>query len=328
MIFAKEDLEKVMEMESDRFLNLDYNEQDFKTEAGAVLGEYLKNKTSPGSILGEALQNLAYDVHTYKHTTMGFEEDIKAMPTMYDYSKSFYQRYYRPENVVLLVCGDVVPEKVFQLAEKYYGDWKKGYVKPDIQVEPEQTAPRSAVVKFNGRTLPMLRVAYKGLAYSPDSKEYLATILLGDIMFGETSDFYTRLIFEKQIAQAVFSSFRPNRDPGLNSVGVMIKKKEDVDLVRQEIADTIKKFQTDPVDVKKLEELKSNMKYSFLMRLSGTADIAGSLPGIIAITGDIDAIDKYFETLQTVTPEDIRQAAAKYFTDNRKTEILLLGEGQ
>ena len=80
MNFAKEDLEKVIEMESDRFQNLDYEKPAFQTEAGAVYGEYRKSITSPFSLLNEKVQDLAYDVHTYKHTTIGFEADIKAMP--------------------------------------------------------------------------------------------------------------------------------------------------------------------------------------------------------------------------------------------------------
>jgi zinc protease len=326
LVFAKEDLDRVMELESDRFQNLAYKEEDFKTESGAVFGELLKAKTSPRFLLYETLVDTAFEAHTYKHTTIGFEADVKAMPTMYEYSKSFYQRYYRPENVVLLVCGDVVPENVFQLAEKYYSKWEKGYVTPKITPEPEQKAPKSKTVTFKGKTLPTLAVGYKGLKFDPTSKEYVALNMLEDIMFGETSDLYTRLILEQQKAQSIEAYFGLNRDPGLNSVTISIKKMEYAADIKKEIADTIKKYQTEPMDKNKLEQLKSNLKYSFLMRLSSTYRVAASLPRFIAVSGDIDAVDQFFETLDTITPEDIQQAAAKYFTDNRKTEILLVGE--
>jgi zinc protease len=81
--FAKEDLEKVIDIESDRFQNLDYEPSAFQTEAGAVYGEYRKSASDPFFMLDEKLRNLAYDAHTYKHTTMGFEADIKAMPQAY-----------------------------------------------------------------------------------------------------------------------------------------------------------------------------------------------------------------------------------------------------
>ncbi len=120
LTFAKEDLEKVIELESDRFQNLSYDESAFQTEAGAVYGEYRIGVSQPWFALHEKLQDLAYDVHTYKHTTIGFEADVKAMPRAYQYSLAFYRRYYRPENVVLLVTGDVDPAATFGLIERYY----------------------------------------------------------------------------------------------------------------------------------------------------------------------------------------------------------------
>jgi zinc protease len=122
--FAAEDLEKVIEMESDRFINLKYSEQDFKTETGAVYGEFLKGRISPWFMLYEKMYDTAFDLHTYKHITMGFEADIKAMPTMYQYSRSFFQRYYRPENVVLLIVGQIETAPTLELIRKYYGTWQ------------------------------------------------------------------------------------------------------------------------------------------------------------------------------------------------------------
>jgi zinc protease len=326
LVFAKDDLDRVMELESDRFQNLAYKEEDFKTESGAVLGELLQAKTSPRFLLQESLQDTAFEAHTYKHTTIGFEADVRAMPTMYEYSQSFYQRYYRPENVVLLICGDVVPDEVFPLAEKYYGKWKKGYVSPKITPEPGQKAPKSKNITFKGKTLPTLVLGYKGLGFDPSSKEYVALNLLKDIMFGETSDLYTRLVLEQQKAESIRAYFGMNRDPGLNSVTIGIKKLEYAEDIKKAVADTIKKYQAEPMDKNKLEQLKSNSKYSFLMRLSGTDEVAAALTRFIAVSGDIDAVDRFYETLDTITPGDIQQAAAKYFTDNRKTEILLVGE--
>lgn len=324
--FAKEDLEKVMELESDRFQNLEYDERPFKTESGAVYGEYLKGKSSPWSVFRETLLFTAFEKHTYKHTTIGFENDVIAMPTMYEFSKSFFNRYYRPENVVLLVAGDIDPENVFKLAEKYYSKWEKGYVSPKIPVEPEQTAPRSKTAQFKGKTLPILAIAYKGLAFAPESKEYVASHILGDIMFGSTSDLYSKLVLKEQKVEFIGPSFGMNRDPNLNSVVTMVKNKDDVEYVKAEIEKTVQRYRAELMDKKKLEELKSNLKYSFLMGLNSAASVAGSLTRIVAITGGIDAIDQYYTTLESISPEDIKQVAEKYFTDNRKTEVLVLGE--
>ncbi len=326
MVFASEHLEKVFELESDRFQNLDYNEQEFKTESGAVYGEYLKSKADPWFIIEETLYDTAFDRHTYKHTTIGFENDIKAMPEMYEYSKKFYQRYYRPENVVLLIAGDIKPEKVFALAEKYYQNWKAGYVAPEVVPEPEQTAPRFKEIKYSGKILPTLVLAYKSLQFDPAAKEYVATILLEDLIFGSTSELYQKLVLQEQKVQLLMANFGQNRDPNLNVIYAMLKKAEYRDYVKAQLEQAIKKFQNEPVSVEKLNALKSNTRYSFLMSLNSTSRVAAVLSRIIAITGGIEAINVYYQTLAAVTPEDILAAAKKAFRDEIKTEIYMEGE--
>ena len=91
-------LATAVQIESDRFQNLKYDEPSFQKEARAVLGEYNKSASSPFLKLNEVMQNTAYTTHTYKHTTIGFLDDIKDMPNQYAYSKVFFDRWYRPEN--------------------------------------------------------------------------------------------------------------------------------------------------------------------------------------------------------------------------------------
>src|SRR5690606_37438676 len=127
-----EDLETVMELASDRFRNLAYSPADFETEAGAVYGEYRKRRTDPLFTLYEAVVETAFDVHPYGHTTMGYEADIAAMPGLYDYSREFFTRYYRPDNTILFVAGEVDPGRVLQQVERRYADWAPGYIPPPI----------------------------------------------------------------------------------------------------------------------------------------------------------------------------------------------------
>src|SRR6185503_16559395 len=84
--FAKEDLDEVMRLEADRFQRLKFSEEQFKTEAGAVLGEYNKNSASPTFKMYEVLRETAFNSHTYSHTTMGYLNDIKDYPNQYEYA--------------------------------------------------------------------------------------------------------------------------------------------------------------------------------------------------------------------------------------------------
>ena len=112
-------LETIIDIESDRFMNLKYSEPDFKTEAGAIFGEYNKNYSMPYMTMFEKLQDSAFTTHTYKHTTMGFLKDIEDMPNQYDYSLKFFDRFYRPENVTIIVVGDFNEKNLISLVKKY-----------------------------------------------------------------------------------------------------------------------------------------------------------------------------------------------------------------
>ncbi|MGE5401438.1 MAG: M16 family metallopeptidase [Ignavibacteriales bacterium] len=324
--FSSDNLERVIELESDRFQNLKYDVREFQTESGAVYGEYRKGKTSPWSVAFEKLHDMAFDQHTYKHTTIGFEADIKDMPNMYDYSISFFNRYYRPENVVIAVVGDFDQKKVLGMVKKYYSSWKPGYVSPEIKPEPPQTAERSTSVTYPGKTLPLMIVAYKGDAFDVNNKNLLSSVLIGDLAFGETSDIYKKLVLQEQKVQFIQADFGFSRDPKLLYIYTMVKDTNDVDYVKNEIYKTINTFQTKLVDEKKLNDLKKRERYSFLMHLDTPDNVAGFLPQFITLTGGIDVINNLYSGMDKITPADIRNAALYYFTPEKRNVILVKGE--
>jgi zinc protease len=325
LTFAKEDLEKVIDIESDRFQNLSYEKPAFQTEAGAIYGEYLKGVTQPFFLLEEKLQDTAYDVHTYKHTTMGFEADIKAMPEAYDYSLTFFQHYYRPENVILLIAGDIDPKATAALVDKYYGSWKPGYVAPRVPLEPIHTKERTATVSYPGKTLPILAVAYQGDAFDPANRDYMAAMLLADLAFSESSDIYRKLVIDEQKVEMIQADVPRNRNMPLFGIYAMVKKAEDIDYVRDQIYHTLEGLKTKPVDEKRLGEVKRRNKYSFLMELDTPDHVAGGLARMVALTGGIAAIDQLYSESDKITQRDITAAAKKYFETNRRTVVVLKG---
>jgi len=104
----------------------------------------------------------------------------------------------------------------------------------------------------------------------------------------------------------------------------MVRDAKDIEPIRNAVLATIDLFQTKPLPAERLENLKSNLRYSFLMGLQNADDVAGSLVRFITITGGVEAVNQYYQTLQQITPQDIQQAARHFFTPNRSTEILLM----
>jgi zinc protease len=323
MVIPAAELETAMDLESDRFQNLSYEEGPFRTEAGAVYGEYRKNFASPFRQAHEKMMDAAFDKHTYKHTTMGFERDIIEMPNGYEYSKVFFQRYYRPENCVLVLAGDFDAAEVKSMIEKYYSGWKPGYVPPQITPEPFQTGERRVDVAYEGRTLPLLWIGYKGDAFDPTDKLVASAFLLADLAFGENSEIYKKLVIREQKVQMIGGDFAFNRDPKLYDVYSRVKNEKDIDYVIGEIDKTAERFKTELVSGEELENIKKRTRYAYLMRLDTPGRTAGGLARYIALTGGIETVDQLYETIDNITPEDIRAAANRYLQHERRTVLVL-----
>ncbi len=327
-VFSKEDLDKIMEIEADRFQRLKYSPEQYKTEAGAVRGEYDKNSASPFSQLYEKLRETAFNKHTYAHTTMGYIKDIEDMPNQYDYSWQFYNRYYRPEYTTIVLVGDVKQPEVLAMVNKYFGSWKRGNYVPKIPAEPEQTAPRQAHVDWASPTLPYLAVAYRGPAYSDEAKDKAALDLLASIAFGENSDIYQRLVLKEQKVDFISPSFDDQVDSELFAIFSRVKDQKDVEYVRDQILATFKRYTTELVPQVRLDATRSRTRYGLALGMNSSVSIASILAPYISLRRTPETMNKLFSLYSQLTPEDLRAAAAKYFVDHNRTIVTLSTKGK
>ena len=323
VVFSKEDLDEVFKVEADRFQRLKYSEPAYKTESLAVLGEYNKNSAAPTQKLDEVLDETAFRQHTYAHTTMGYLKDIQDMPNQYAYSLEFYNRFYRPEYTTVLLVGDVTRDRALELTRKYFGAWAHGSYEPKIPAEPPQNESRTAHVDWPSPTLPWLAVAFKGPAYSDETREKAALDLFREIAFGANSDIYRRLVLEQQKVDNLNVDFGNHPDPELFTAYARIKDVKDVEDVRAQVLATFARFTTENVDQTKLDATRSRMRYSFALRMNSSPAIAAALAPYILLRRTPDTINKVFDLYQHVTPQDIRATAAKYFIENNRTLVTL-----
>ena len=313
-----EKLELMFELESDRFMNLKYSEHEFKTEAGAVKGEYTKNFASPYSQINEKRAETAFTTHTYSHTTMGYFKDIVDMPNQFEYSKKFFDRYYRPEYNTILVVGDVKPEKVNALAKKYFGAWERGSYESVVPVEPEQTETRYTHLQ-NGSIPAYLSMSYKGPAFSDTAIDMPALDVLASIVFSDTSELAKKLVIEEQKIRFIGGGAFDSRDPNLFTIQASMVEKDDMPYVMGEIEKAIAKVKTEGVDEALLERTKSNLKYGFAMGIDNPSAIASSLSHYIQLTGDPESINRLYALYDTITVDDLKKIANKYFVPEHLT---------
>ena len=321
-VFLKEDLDKILDYEADRFMNLKYAEPEFRTEALAVLGEYNKNSANPTEKMFEVMQDKAFDKHTYKHTTMGFLEDIEQYPEGYEYSWDFFNRFYRPEYATMILVGDVKPDETFALVEKYFAPWKSGDYVADLPVEPVQKSPRQAHIEWDSPTLPWVMVGYKAPAYS-DLKDTAAIQLWESLAFSKTGKLYQELVLQEQIVDEFQPFFWLKKDPYLVGIAVRVTDDTKVEEVKRRVLQAFEEATSKPVSPERLEAVKSRVRYTFLQGLDSPASIASELAFMLSLEPTLDSIDKYFQTLAEVDAQQLTEVASRVFRPEGRTIVTL-----
>jgi zinc protease len=317
------ELPTIVTIEADRFQHLEYAEAEFQKEARAVLGEYNKGASDPLQPMVEALYDHAFQTHTYKHTTIGFLRDIEDMPNQFAYSRQFFDRYYRPDNTILLIVGDVAADKVLPLIEEHYGAWKAGPERPEVPTEPPQTREQRTSVPWKGASLPMLLIGFHAPAFSTTNIDSAALEVLGELVFAERSPLFRRLVLDEQKVEHIDGSVERHVDPNLFNILARIKQGKDVPYVEKAIYDEIARVAAQGTDDKTLAEVVSRTRYAFAGHLSTADKVALVGSEFLALTGKLEAIDEAFTLLSQVTVADVKRVAGKYFTPQNRTVVVL-----
>lgn len=315
-------LPDVIWMEAERFQNLYYEESEFKTESGAVRGEYEKNFSDPLNQMEEELMDLAFEKSTYKHTTMGFLEDIESMPGKYRYSLEFFDRHYVPGKAVIFVVGDFDEDEVMEHIRTQYAGWTKDGEDLEMPAEPEQHEMRRDHVPWKTPVLPQLLVGYKAPAYSTASRDYAALTVIGEMVFGKTSPLYRKLVLEEQIVEELDFWDWPHRDPALWIYHVSLKK-EAFDEVLSQVDDAIRQIAEGATTPERLDAVKSHYRYDFVLGFETPRSVANQLSFYATLDGDPASADRFLAQVDALSLEDIRDVAAKYLVDQKRTVITL-----
>ena len=325
--FSKDDLDTMLMLEADRFQNLKYSPEAFKTETLAVLGEYNKNSANPSQKLSETLRDTAFQRHTYKHDAMGFLQDVQDMPNQYDYGIEFFHRYYRPEYTTIIVAGDVAASAVRPAVDHYWGKWKRGSYRAAIPAEPPQEAPRNAQVAWPSPTLPWLAIAFHAPAYSDRDPDWAALDLLSYLGFSQNSDLYQKLVLQEQKVDLLDGEMVESADPFLFTVTARVKKPADVRYVQDQVLATLESFGVTPVEKERLEAVKQHLRYQFSLSLNNTEAIASAAARVLRAERSLGAIEQLYDLYARISPADIQRVANKYFVAKNRTIVTLTTPG-
>jgi zinc protease len=318
-------LPTIIDYESDRFQNLEYTEAQFKTEAGAILGEYAKSASDPEEKMSEVMQDTAFNRHTYKHTTIGFLQDIKAMPSGFEYSHEFFRRYYTPDNATIVVVGDFDKADTLGRLTKAYSGWKGKLDPSPIPREPRQGSSRRATVAWKAPTVPRLYMTWHGRG-ADDLHAAAVQAVLSPYLFGETSAVYQELVLKRQIVDTISAQDGVNRDAFL--LGAMLRVKEEKNLRPAELVvlREVSNLARGRVDASRLAAIKSHVRYSIIAALDKPDAIANALVQYTSLTGDLDYLNALAREIDALTPAMLQEFAKRAFLDANRTTVTLTSQ--
>lgn len=308
-------------LEADRMRSLAVTSENFENQRSVVKEERrqrIDNQPYGNAFL--ASDTLSYDFKPYQHTVIGRMVDLDNGTV--DDAKAFYDNYYRPNNAVLVVVGDIEPAKTMKLAEQYFGSIPRG---PDITPltgdEPPHTAERRAVIEDKNANVPAVFMTYT----IPNcfDNDMPALELLGKILTdGESSRMYNRLVKEEKAAVIVFGGTDVRRGPGLfrfiaaSNVGVDIGKCEDL------ILDEIEKVKKEGIDEKELEKAKIQFKSGLVRERETVLGKAETIHDYVYFDRDLANMNNDIERYMAITKDDIIRVANKYFVESNLTVVV------
>jgi len=321
-------LPTIIEYEADRFQNLSYDEPAFRTEAGAILGEYTKSASNPEQKMFERMMETAFTRHTYAHTVIGYLKDIQNMPAGFEYSREFFRRYYTPDNATIFVAGDFDRPATLALLQQAYGGWKGKTESLPIPREPKQRQSRRGQVDWDKPTLPRIWITW----HTPGADNIKAAAVqnvLNAYLFGPTSPLYQSLVLGKQqLVDSMDATYGDHRDPNLFGVLIRVKDAKNLRAVEFAVLREIRKLASGGVDARRLEAVRSNLRYSNIMGLDKADSAAVTLAVNTALTGDVNFLNKEFDALAQIQPRDLQDFAKAYFIDLNRTTVTLVTAGK
>ncbi|SFD84226.1 zinc protease [Sulfitobacter brevis] len=314
---AADRLELMMQMESDRMKNIRLTPENIETERDVILEERnQRTENSPGALLNEQVSATQYLNHRYGTPVIGWKHEMQELQ-LKD-TLAFYALYYSPNNAILVVSGDVLPDEVKTLAEKYYGAIPAN---PDLPErlrtkEPPQIAERRVTYRDARVAQPYISRSYMAPERDSSAQDKAAALtILAEILGGGTTSFLAeKLQFDTQVATYT-GAFYSGATLDDTTFGFAVVPAAGVTLEEAEAAldGALAEFMEAGVDPEQLERIKLQIRADQIYARDNADSVANRYGQALAIGLTVEDVQAWPDVLEAVTGEDIMQAARDVF---------------
>lgn len=322
----KSKLPLALELEADRMVNLTLAEEEFSKELKVVMEERRsRTDDDPHATLHEQMMAAIYTLHPYRTPVIGWMNDLRNMQRAD--ARGWYEKWYAPNNATLVVAGDVEPEAVFALAEKFFGPIPARTLperKP--QVETPQLGVKRITVKAPAE-LPYLVMAYRAPVLRDVEKDWepYALFVLNGILDGSDAARLNRnLVRKSRVANSANSSYDLiNRGPALFFLDGVPAEGHTVPEVESALREQIRILIDEGVSNEELLRVKAQVTASQVYARDSVYYQALRIGMLQTIGLPPDSSDIQVRKMQEVTAEQVREVARKYLIDDNLTVAVL-----
>ncbi|GAB4288981.1 MAG: pitrilysin family protein [Ignavibacteriaceae bacterium] len=322
--FPGDALETIFDLESDRIANLNFDDKMIESERGVILSERSTGlENDPLEELWNQVQSAAFYAHPYRWPVIGYESDIKNW-TKQDL-ENYFHTYYAPNNCVVVISGDVTPEQVRALSEKYFEPIERGPEPREIHtVEPEQKGEKRLIVK---RDVPNPYVMITYHVPETGSEDYYALSLLSSILSsGRSSRLYSSIIEQQQLAVEIQTYYPFAFDPPLFYIFGICSEGVSAEQLESAVLNEINKIIISGINEDELQKVKNQKLMQFYRTMETINGISNTVGTYELFFKDYKKLFAAPDDFNKVTTEDIRRVAEKYFSADNRTVGFLQAE--
>jgi zinc protease len=317
---SDDNLRWALDLESDRMINAFIAEKDLQSEFSVVRNEFESGENDPVGVLLDRVMSSAYLWHNYGKTTIGSRADIERVPI--DNLRAFYQRFYRPDNAVLVVAGRIDTANTLRWVNEYFGKIPRPAQKlpQTYTVEPTQDGERHVTLRRTG-DLQLTAAGYHIPAGShPD---FPAVQLLFDVLSSEPTGRLYQALVEKGLASSVAGYTYDLREPGYAFVWAEVLRDKPLDDVTRVLLGTLDTLRDAPITAEEVDRARNRYLRSFEQTYFDSERASLRLSEFIA-KGDWRLWFLQRDRLEAVTAADVNRVAAAYLKPaNRTTGVFL-----
>jgi zinc protease len=325
----KSKLALAMKLEADRMRNLILTEEEFAKEIKVVMEERrLRTDDQPHALVYEKMMSVAYQSHPYRRPIIGWMNDLENM-TVGD-AQEWYDRWYAPNNAVLVLVGDVDPKEVYSLAQKYYGEIESRPIASLAVRKPQTEVTQAGIKRLQIKApaqMPYLVMGYHAPVLhdaNADWEPYALQMLVGVLDGNGSARLNKELVRNQQIASSINADYdSTGRGPGMFFLSGTPSEGRSAAELESALRIEIERLIDAGVTEKELRRVRAQVVSGHVFQLDSMfyqAMQIGQLESVGLSYRDLDTIIK---KLQAVTAKQVREVAIKYLMDDSLTVAVL-----